>query len=106
MTLTPAAVEKAIEFLAEEPDEGLRLRVKIQPGGCGGLRYALFFDERSIDGDQMTRYGDLDVVVDPESLTYLDGATVDFVDNRLLGAGFVLDIPKAQGMCACGGSFH
>ena len=57
VTLTPAAVEKVKTLLSREGRSDLRLRVAVQPGGCSGLRYQLFFDDRQFDGDAVTRYG-------------------------------------------------
>jgi len=60
VTLTAAAIEKVRTLLAQEGRDDLRLRVAVQPGGCSGLRYQLFFDDRLFDGDHITRYGDAD----------------------------------------------
>jgi Fe-S cluster assembly iron-binding protein IscA len=60
VTLTPAAVAKVMELLELEAGEGLRLRIAVQPGGCSGLRYQLFFDQRSFEGDYVARLGDAD----------------------------------------------
>jgi Fe-S cluster assembly iron-binding protein IscA len=56
--LTPAAIEKVKTLLEREGRDDLRLRVAVQPGGCSGLRYQLFFDDRLFDGDQVARFGD------------------------------------------------
>jgi iron-sulfur cluster assembly accessory protein len=79
--------------------------VAVQPGGCSGLRYQLFFDERSLDGDVVSDFGGVEVVVDRMSAPYLAGATIDFAD-RIDAQGFTIDNPNAQGSCACGDSFH
>ena len=81
------------------------LRVAVQPGGCSGLRYQLFFDERTLDGDVTTDFGGVGVVVDRMSTPYLAGATIDFVDT-IEKQGFTIDNPNAGGSCACGDSFH
>ena len=83
----------------------LALRIAVQPGGCSGLRYQLFFDERSLDGDQIFDFDGVKVVVDRMSLPYLGGATIDFVDT-IEKQGFTIDNPMATGSCACGDSFH
>lgn len=103
--LSAAAAAKVKVLLGQETREDLRLRVAVQPGGCSGLRYQLFFDERSLDGDKVTTYEGFEVVVDRMSVPYLSGATVDFVD-RIDAQGFTIDNPNAQGSCACGDSFH
>jgi iron-sulfur cluster assembly accessory protein len=105
VVLTDAAATKAKALLEQEGREDLRLRVAVQPGGCSGLRYQLFFDERSLDGDSVAEFGGVGVVVDRMSLPYLAGATIDFVD-RIDAQGFTIDNPNASGSCACGDSFH
>ncbi len=105
VVLTDAAAAKAKALLEQEGRDDLRLRVAVQPGGCSGLRYQLFFDERSLDGDNITEFGGVEVVVDRMSLPYLMGASLDFVD-RIDAQGFTIDNPNAQGSCACGDSFH
>jgi len=105
VTLTDVAAEKVKALLEQEGRDDLRLRVAVQPGGCSGLRYQLFFDERSLDGDIVTDYHGVEVVVDRMSAPYLVGATIDYAD-RIDAQGFTIDNPNAQGSCACGDSFH
>src|SRR5438132_3691096 len=107
--LSDAAAAKVRGLLDQEGRDDLRLRVAVQPGGCSGLRYQLFFDERSLDGDVVSEFpageGSVEVVVDRMSAPYLSGATIDFAD-RIDAQGFTIDNPNAQGSCACGDSFH
>jgi len=103
--LTDAAASKVKSLLEQEGREDLALRVAVQPGGCSGLRYQLFFDERSLDGDLAKDFGGVGVVVDRMSAPYLNGATIDFVDT-IEKQGFTIDNPNAGGSCACGDSFH
>jgi len=105
VTLSAGAAEKVGSLLAQEGRDDLALRIAVQPGGCSGLRYQLFFDERSLDGDQIFEFGGVNVVVDRMSLPYLGGATIDFVDT-IEKQGFTIDNPMATGSCACGDSFH
>jgi iron-sulfur cluster assembly accessory protein len=105
VVLTDVAAEKVKALLEQEGRDDLRLRVAVQPGGCSGLRYQLFFDERSLDGDVVTDFNGVEVVVDRMSVPYLSGATIDFAD-RIDAQGFTIDNPNAQGSCACGDSFH
>jgi iron-sulfur cluster assembly accessory protein len=105
VTLSSGAAEKVGSLLAQEGRDDLALRIAVQPGGCSGLRYQLFFDERSLDGDQIFEFGGVNVVVDRMSLPYLGGATIDFVDT-IEKQGFTIDNPMATGSCACGDSFH
>ena len=105
--LSDPAAEKVKALLAQEGRDDLALRVAVQPGGCSGLRYQLFFDERSLDGDAVQSYADgsVKVVVDRMSAPYLMGATIDFADT-IEKQGFTIDNPNATGSCACGDSFH
>ena len=103
--LTEVAAQKVKALPEQEGRDDLRLRVAVQPGGCSGLRYQLFFDERSLDGDKVSSYDGFEVVVDRMSVPYLTGATIDFAD-RIDAQGFTIDNPNAQGSCACGDSFH
>jgi iron-sulfur cluster assembly accessory protein len=104
--ITDTAATKVKALIDQEGRDDLRLRLAVQPGGCSGLRYQLFFDERSLDGDVVEAYPEgFEVVVDRMSAPYLTGATIDFAD-RIDAQGFTIDNPNAQGSCACGDSFH
>ena len=105
IALTETAAAKVKSLLEQEGREDLQLRVAVQPGGCSGLRYQLFFDERSLDGDVVKDFNGVGVVVDRMSSPYLGGATIDFVDT-IEKQGFTIDNPNAGGACACGDSFH
>src|ERR1700733_10746833 len=103
--LTEAAASKVAALLAQEGRDDLRLRVAVQPGGCSGLKYQLYFDERSSSGDIAKDFGGVGVVTDNMSGPYLKGATIDFVDT-IEKQGFTIDNPNATGSCSCGDSFH
>jgi iron-sulfur cluster assembly accessory protein len=103
--LTEQAASKVKHLLDAEGRDDLSLRIAVQPGGCSGLRYQLFFDDRSLDGDKQIDFGGVTVVVDRMSAPYLGGATIDFVDT-IEKQGFTIDNPNATGSCACGDSFH
>jgi iron-sulfur cluster assembly accessory protein len=103
--LTEAAAVKVGNLLAQEGRDDLRLRIAVQPGGCSGLRYQLYFDERQVDGDLVSQFGKVEVVTDKMSAPYLMGATIDFVDT-IEKQGFTIENPNAGGSCACGESFH
>jgi len=105
IVLTDGAAGKVKTLLDQEGRDDLALRVAVQPGGCSGLRYQLFFDERTLDGDEFTDFGGVKVVVDRMSAPYLSGAVIDFVDT-IEKQGFTIDNPNATGSCACGDSFH
>jgi iron-sulfur cluster assembly accessory protein len=103
--LTGVAAAKVKSLLEQEGRDDLRLRVAVQPGGCSGLVYQLYFDERSLDGDLVRGFDGVEVVVDRMSAPYLAGATIDFADT-IEKQGFTIDNPNATGSCACGDSFH
>jgi len=105
INLTAKAATKVSSLLEQEGRDDLRLRIGVQPGGCSGLIYQLYFDERDLDGDLVEAFGGVEVVVDRMSAPYLSGATIDFVD-RIDAQGFTIDNPNASGSCACGDSFH
>ncbi|MFC1416755.1 iron-sulfur cluster insertion protein ErpA [Streptacidiphilus cavernicola] len=104
LLLSDSAAAKVKSLLEQEGREDLALRVAVQPGGCSGLRYQLFFDERSLDGDVVKDFDGVSVVTDRMSAPYLGGATIDFVDT-IEKQGFTIDNPNATGSCACGDSF-
>ncbi len=96
---------KAKALLDQEGRDDLALRIAVQPGGCAGLRYNLFFDDRTLDGDLTTEFGGVNLTVDRMSAPYIQGATIDFVDT-IEKQGFTIDNPNATGSCACGDSFN
>jgi iron-sulfur cluster assembly accessory protein len=102
--LTDFAVSKVRSLLEAEGRDDLRLRVAVQPGGCSGLIYQLFFDEQLEEVDAIVDFNGVEVVVDPMSVPYLDGASIDFEDT-IQKQGFTVDNPNADGSCACGDSF-
>jgi iron-sulfur cluster assembly accessory protein len=103
--LTEGAAAKVEELVGKEGRPDLALRIAVQPGGCSGLRYQLFFDDARLEGDMTSAFGQVTVVVDRMSQPYLEGATIDFVDT-IEKQGFTIDNPNAVGSCACGDSFN
>ncbi len=103
--LTAEAAAKVKALLDQEGRDDLRLRIAVQPGGCSGLIYQLYFDERYLDGDAVRDFDGVEVIVDKMSVPYLDGATIGFADT-IEKQGFTIDNPNAAGTCACGDSFH
>ena len=83
----------------------IALRVAVQPGGCSGLRYAMYLDDQLSDKDVAEEQHGVRIVVDKMSVPYVSQATIDFVDS-LEASGFTIDNPAAQSSCACGNSFH
>lgn len=104
VTLTEEAQLKVKALLSQEGRDDLRLRIAVQPGGCSGLIYQLYFDERLLDNDAIVDFNGVEVIVDSMSVPYLDGASIDFSDT-IEKQGFTIDNPNAAGSCACGDSF-
>ena len=111
--LSATAATKVQELLnreisaAPEEHEGKEyaLRVAVQPGGCAGLRYALYFDDRKLDGDVVESISGVEIRMDKMSAPYLRGAEIDYLDT-LEQSGFTINNPNAKGSCACGDSAH
>ncbi len=105
VVLTDGAANKVKTLLEGEGRDDMALRIAVQPGGCSGLRYQLYFDDRSLEGDVVREFDGVNVVTDRMSAPYLSGATIDFMDT-IEKQGFTIDNPSATGSCACGDSFH
>lgn len=103
--LSQAAAGKVLELVQQEGQADVVLRVAVQPGGCSGLRYAMYLDNQVEDGDVISEQFGVRVAMDRMSAPYLKEAKIDFVDT-LEASGFTIDNPVAQGTCACGHSFH
>lgn len=106
VTLTDIAAQKVTEFLASQEDspETAGLRVGVRGGGCSGFQYALALDEQR-DGDKVFEDHGIRVIVDEQSLTYVDGSVVDFKES-MMGAGFEVSNPNVVAACGCGSSFR
>ncbi|MDP9242977.1 MAG: iron-sulfur cluster insertion protein ErpA [Actinomycetota bacterium] len=103
--LSENAAGKVKELLEEEGRADIALRVAVQPGGCSGLRYAMYLDDQLSEKDVAEEQFGVRLVVDKMSVPYLSEAKIDFVDS-LDASGFTIDNPQAQSSCACGNSFH
>ena len=103
--LSPEAASKAKALLEQEGRDDLALRIAVQPGGCAGLRYQLYFDDRDMEGDVADDFDGVRLVVDKMSFPYLQGARIDYSDT-IESQGFNIDNPNAAGSCACGDSFN
>ena len=106
ITLTETAAEKLDGIMKEK---GVRethaLRVFVSGGGCSGLQYGMTFDPSPREVDTISMQHGMRVVIDPQSLRYMDGATIDYVDS-LMGGGFHIENPNAVSSCGCGHSFR
>jgi iron-sulfur cluster assembly protein/iron-sulfur cluster insertion protein len=105
VTLTAGAAAKVSELIAAEGDEALSLRLAVRPGGCSGFSYDMYFDSAVDESDIVNETDGVRVVVDAESATMVGGATIDFRDGGLQGAGFAINNPNEQRSCGCGQSF-
>jgi iron-sulfur cluster assembly protein len=103
---TPKGAEKVHEFLSalEADTSSAGLRVGVRGGGCSGFQYQLAFDEQR-EGDIIFESAGLKVIVDAQSLPYVDGSHIDYVDS-LQGAGFQVNNPNVVAACGCGSSFR
>jgi len=106
ITFTDRGAEKVKEFLASQGADVATsgLRVGVRGGGCSGFQYALAFDTQRDDDEVFEDHG-LRLLVDNQSLPYVDGSTIDYVDS-LQGAGFQVNNPNVVAACGCGSSFR
>jgi iron-sulfur cluster assembly protein len=103
VTVTPKAVGKIREAFQREGVNG-GLRLGVLGGGCSGLSYQFKFDVKPRPTDQILNFDDVKVFIDPKSLVFLDGMTLDWKDS-LIQSGFVFENPNAKKNCGCGTSF-
>jgi iron-sulfur cluster assembly protein len=103
VTVTPKAVSKIREAFQREGVNG-GLRLGVLGGGCSGLSYQFKFDVKPRPTDQVLNFDDVKVFIDPKSLVFLDGMTLDWKDS-LMQSGFVFENPNAKKSCGCGTSF-
>jgi iron-sulfur cluster assembly accessory protein len=104
VTVTTAAVSVIRNLLEQRQIPNHALRVFVSGGGCSGMQYGMAFEETAKDFDRVIEVDGVRLIVDPTSLMYLEGATIDFVDS-LMGGGFRIDNPNAVSSCGCGHSF-
>ncbi len=104
LNFSDVAANKVKTLIAEEENPELKLRVYITGGGCSGFQYGFTFDEKVNDGDTTIENSGVTLVVDPMSLQYLLGGTVDYTEG-LEGSRFFVNNPNATTTCGCGASF-
>jgi iron-sulfur cluster assembly accessory protein len=106
VTVTSAAAAEVQKFMQAEnvsPEVG-GLRVSVQPGGCSGFKYSLLIEDKPADDDTVLPQAGFNLFVDPFSMQYLSGVTVDYTSS-MQGSGFTFKNPNATGGCGCGSSF-
>ena len=105
VNLSDIAAEKVRQFMnGQQAAEDVGLRVGVRGGGCSGFQYALALDERRED-DHIFEHQGIRVIVDPASLPYVEGSTVDYTES-FMGAGFEVNNPNVVASCGCGSSFR
>jgi iron-sulfur cluster assembly protein len=105
LNVTPTAADKIKELLVQRNIPNHALRVFVSGGGCSGLQYGMSFEGNPQEFDTLLEVNGVKLCVDPTSVMYLGGATIDFVDS-LMGGGFRIDNPNAVSSCGCGSSFR
>ena len=106
VTVTDKALEHIIELIMEaglNPDE-CYLRVGVKGGGCSGLSYTMFFDDKKTDMDELVDLGAIKLLIDKKAVLYLFGTELNYSDG-LNGKGFTWENPNASRTCGCGESF-
>jgi iron-sulfur cluster assembly protein len=104
LNVTPSAVAIIKNLLVQRNSPNHALRVFVSGGGCSGMQYGMALEEHARDFDAVVETDGVRLLVDPTSLMYLQGATIDYVDS-LMGGGFRIDNPNAASSCGCGHSF-
>jgi iron-sulfur cluster assembly accessory protein len=104
VTITNKAAEKVAEFMKQEGNTNLYLRVYVSGGGCSGLSYGMGFEEKPDDDDSVIEQNGVKVLVDTYSQRHLNGANIDYVES-LMGSGFKINNPNVTKSCSCGHSF-
>jgi len=104
ISLTERAASHIKEFLAAQAQEAVGLRIGIRPSGCSGQAYVVETAERVGERDQVFESNGVRVIVDENSLSYLDGTELDYVREGL-NEGFKFNNPNVKDTCGCGESF-
>jgi iron-sulfur cluster assembly accessory protein len=105
ISLTDTAHEKIGSLIEERNLEGYALRVFVSGGGCSGMQYGMGLDAETQDNDHQFDFKGIRVIIDPQSMGFLAGSTIDYMDD-LMGGGFKIDNPNAIVACGCGNSFR
>lgn len=104
LVFTESAARKVKALLEEEEEKDLKLRVFVTGGGCSGFQYGFTFDQNQEEGDTRVENLGVELLVDPMSIQYLQGAEIDYKEG-VEGAQFVIRNPNASTTCGCGNSF-
>lgn len=104
VTITPKAAEKVAEFMKQEGNASLYLRVYVSGGGCSGLSYGMGFEEKPDEDDKVIEQHGVKLLIDSYSQGHLRGANIDYIEG-LMGSGFKINNPNVTKSCSCGHSF-
>jgi len=104
VTVTPKAAEKVAEFMKQEGNSNLYLRVYVSGGGCAGLSYGMGFEEKPDEDDTVIEQNGVKLLLDSDSQRYLRDANIDYIES-LMGSGFKINNPNVTKSCSCGHSF-
>lgn len=102
--LSQAAIAEVSRIKSKQHNPHAVFRLGVKPGGCADFYYIMVLDETIAPEDQVQLCDSFQIVVDPESLRYLDGVKIDYTED-LMGGGFRFDNPNALSHCGCGNSF-
>ncbi len=105
ITISDTAAERLKEMLAEQETPNMFLRLGVTAGGCSGFSYAMGFDDQETEDDVYMNIQDMKVVVEKDSIKYLNGLEIDFEESGMTG-GFTIHNPNATVTCGCGSSFR
>jgi iron-sulfur cluster assembly protein len=105
INLTDGAADRVRQLINERNLEGYALRVFVSGGGCSGYQYGMGLDDKPREDDLRFEFHDVQVIIDPLSMSYMTGSTIDYVDD-LMGGGFKIENPNAVASCGCGHSFR
>ena len=104
VTLSEKAISQVKTAMAGQSKDFLGIRLAVSGGGCSGFQYDMNLERAARDGDQILEVDGFKVFVDPQSMLYLEGTEIDYVES-LKGAGFQFKNPNVTGTCGCGESF-
>lgn len=105
ITLSEKAVGKVKEFLGSQEGDYVGVRIAVTSGGCSGFQYEMNLAKESQENDQILKVNGLQVFIDSQSISALNGTEIDYVES-IEGAGFKFINPNSTGTCGCGESFQ
>lgn len=104
-TISPEAAQAVLGIITEKKMDGHALRIYVSGGGCSGMQFGMALDDKFSDTDTTIEMEGVKIVVDHQSIEFMQDASIEWVDDPQKGAGFVVNAPNAQqqgGFCSCG----